>query len=247
VIFVQNYSGIIKDSRVPDEPDHSAPSYSIQPLVDAYFTDRGITISPNSWDSVLPSHSTLQKIAEASFAEVYRVINADGTSILKIMQLKVSTDPGSLDIRTACAVESVISELRIMNALTEIPGFVTFKEAHIIRGKPGPQIKQAWNAHFALSGDKSEFPHPEDYTSDSTFLVIELGDAGNVLEDYKMEHIEQLWDVLLGAIIALSRAEFTNDFEVCSHLYLYAYLQFSFSHFHSIEISTKTTSASSRG
>lgn len=171
-------------------------------------------MSPKSWDLVLPSDSTLQKIAEASFAEVYRVMNGDGTSILKIMQLKVSTDPASLDIRTACAVETVISELRIMNALTEVPGFVTFKEVHLIQGKPGTQIKEAWDARFALSDNKSEFPDPDDYTSESTFLVIELGDAGNALEDCKMEHIEQVWDVLLGVIMALSRAEFTNEFEV---------------------------------
>jgi hypothetical protein len=208
---------ITKTDKVPDESGHYQTAYTIQPLVDAYFTDRGITLSAKPWGIVLPSDSTLEKIAEASFAEVYRVTNEDGTSILKIMQLKLSTDPASLEIITACDVANVISELRIMNALTEVPGFVTFKEAHLIQGKPGSQIKQAWDVAFVEARNNSQFPDPDDYTPESTFLVIELGDAGEVLNNYKLEHIEQVWDILLGAIMALSRAEFTNEFEVCLH------------------------------
>jgi serine/threonine-protein kinase haspin len=171
------------------------------------------------WDIVLPPNSTLEKIAEASFAEVYRVTTADGrTSILKIMQLKVSTDAASIDMKTAIPVETVISEIRIMNALTEVPGFVTFKDAHLIQGKPGLPIKQAYEDHrenlISLRKD-SDFPDPDDFTPDSTFLVIELGDAGVELEICALESVEKVWDIFLGIVIALARAELSNEFEVC--------------------------------
>jgi hypothetical protein len=177
----------------------------------------------NNWDIVLPPNSTLVKIAEASFAEVYRVTTSNNdTSILKIMQLKVSSDPVSIDMSTTISAETVISEIRIMNAMTEIPGFVTFKDAHIIKGKPGLPIKEAYEHHRQIhllpERKDSDFPDPDDYTADSTFLVIELGDAGVELENYQLDTVEKVWDILLGIIIALARAELSNEFEVCFSL-----------------------------
>ena len=176
-----------------------------------------LRIFPQTWGSVLSSDdTTLEKIAEASYAEVYRATNASGTSILKVMQVKVSTDPASLECPTACVVENLVSELSIMNELTVVHGFVVYKEAHLIRGKPLPQIKQAWDAWAETSDNPSYFPDPESFGPTSTFLVIELGDAGKELDHEPMKHIEQVWDVLLSVIIALARAEESNQFEVPS-------------------------------
>jgi serine/threonine-protein kinase haspin len=188
----------------------SEPEYTLHPLLGAF------QLPPKSWGSVLSSSDTLEKIAEASYAEVFRCANADGTSILKVMQLKVSSDPASLEYTHTSAAETVVSELQIMEALTQVPGFVLFKDVHLIKGNPGAKFKQSWEAYSTLR--TSQFPHPDDYTRQSVFLVIELGDAGQVLEDLAMEHLEQVWDILLGIIIALARAEDTNEFEVCSIL-----------------------------
>ncbi|KAH8751892.1 hypothetical protein BGZ57DRAFT_101181 [Hyaloscypha finlandica] len=185
----------------------SEPEPELLPLLNL------LHLSPKSWGTVLStSDTTLEKIAQASYAEVYRATNSGGTSILKVMEIKVSTNPESLESRTACAVEDVVSELRIMNQLTELPGFVLYKDAHLIRGKPVPQIKQAWDA-WEEKFEESMFPDPDVFGPTSTFLVIELGDAGRELNDEPMKQIEQVWDVLLGVIIALSRAEATHEFE----------------------------------
>ncbi|PMD52536.1 uncharacterized protein K444DRAFT_543262 [Hyaloscypha bicolor E] len=185
----------------------SKPEPELLPLLNL------LHLSPKSWGTVLStSDTTLEKIAKASYAEVYRATNSGGTSILKVMEIKVSTNPESLESRTACAVEDVVSELRIMNQLTELPGFVLYKDAHLIRGKPVPQIKQAWDA-WEEKYEESMFPDPDVFGPTSTFLVIELGDAGRELNDEPMKQIEQVWDVLLGVVIALSRAEATHEFE----------------------------------
>lgn len=197
------------DEEEDEEEDSSETEHTLLPLIEAF------NFSQKSWDEVLSSSTTtIEKIAEASYAEVYRCTNAEGTSILKVMQLKVSSDPASLDISTAHIVEDVIAELRIMNDLTTLPGFVTFKDAYLIKGKPVSQIKKAWDAWVKKSNDESQFPDPDTFGPKSTFLVIELGDAGEELEATPMKTIEQVWDVLLGVIIALARAESTNEFEV---------------------------------
>jgi len=212
--------------------ERGKPEYTLLPLAT-------FQLFPKSWGTVFSSADKLEKIAEASFAEVFRCSNASGTSILKVMQLKVSTNPASIDDIHASSAEMVVSELQIMDVLTEVPGFVQLKEFHLIKGNPGAHFKKAWDAFSTLRA--TEYANPDDYTSQSVFLVIELGDAGEVLENKPMKQIEQVWDVLLQVIIALARAEATNEFEVRLHFHSLPYLAHKL---HSIAISTRTTSAS---
>jgi len=181
-----------------------------------------LPISLESWTSILPPDSKLTKIAEASFAEVYRITASSTTSIVKIMPLKSPDDPASLERSCASSITDVIPELRIMNTLTEIPGFVTFKGARIVTGNQSPEFVKAWELwgkrnDYQPEEDwpwNSEFDHPSDYADDALFLAIELGDAGEVLEDVAIDTIDKVWDVWLGAVIALARAEVLHEFEV---------------------------------
>jgi serine/threonine-protein kinase haspin len=132
------------------------------------------------------------------------------------MQLQLPSDPASYLIETAASVSSVVSEIRIMNALTEVPGYVTFKGTYIVQGPPPQEIVAAYDEHLESHQfeDGSYFPHPETgFNENSTFLVLELGDAGNVLEGIEIDHLNKVWDLFLGVVMALSRAEITNEFE----------------------------------
>jgi len=107
-----------------------------------------------------------------------------------------------------------------MEHMTELPGFVEYKTSHIIRGNPGDRTRTAWEKHGSFQQKrkphfKSCFPNPKQYTSTSTFLVIELADAGENLEDYHAKTIGEVWDILLLVIIALFRGEYPDyQFEV---------------------------------
>jgi serine/threonine-protein kinase haspin len=178
-------------------------------------------LETRSWHHVLPSRGfQLDKIAEASYAEVYRVTSwktrkeSERTSILKIMRLISPHDPSSYECETAMEVGNVVSEFRIMNALTELPGFVTFKGAFLIQGQPGKHYFKAWDKFHHESKEGSYFTDPRFYDENTTFLVIELGDAGTVLEDYQIESIDELWDIYLGTVIALAKGEMACEFEV---------------------------------
>ncbi|TVY36938.1 putative serine/threonine-protein kinase haspin-like protein [Lachnellula occidentalis] len=186
------------------------------PLVTAYGIDTGRKMTTHSWADLLPSDCTVIKISEASYAEVYRITIPSGeTSIIKVMRIQSPLDPDSSASDTAIRVENIVSEVRIMNTLTELPGFVRFKDAHIILGRSVQAFIDAYEQReeACKEGRESQFPHPKLYTDASEFLAIELGDAGCVLEDFAVTNIEQVWDILLGTILALAKGEMANEFE----------------------------------
>lgn len=186
-------------------------------------------MSTHSWPGLLPFATySVQKIAEASFAEVYRIIERPSacigrtprSSILKVMRLQSRRDQPSMELNTAGRVEDVVSEIRIMNALTVIPGYVKFKEAYIVQGFTVPYLTKAWEDH-AKAGE-AYFPHPGSYTEKSLFLVIELGDAGTTLDDYQLKNVDEAWDIFLGTVLALAKAEDFLTFEVSFYRYSYS-------------------------
>ncbi|CZT13510.1 uncharacterized protein RCO7_09304 [Rhynchosporium graminicola] len=209
-------------TETESESDHDtsygepAPNH-LAVLADAYELDRGTPLFMSTWPEILPSSAEVWKIAEASFAEVYRVTTDAGSSIIKVLQLKIPTDPASSDIGTAINAADLVSEIRIMNVLTEVPGFVGFKDAHLIKGRFAPSLEEAFYEYIADDGEyeprETHFPDPEIFTEESMFLVLELADAGDVLEDVAIENIDQVWDVFLGVCMALSRAEYLCEFE----------------------------------
>ena len=102
-----------------------------------------------------------------------------------------------------------------MNALTELPGFVTFKDAHLVRGKPSTKIIRAcqrsqWNP----DSQSSQFPDPREFDANALFLAIELEDAGTVLDEVPLTEIKEVWDVFIGTVVALATAEHVFQFEV---------------------------------
>jgi serine/threonine-protein kinase haspin len=169
-----------------------------------------------TWGDILDEDPVIVKIAEASYAEVYRVANEIGSSVIKIMRLQTPEDPDSLDLYNAIKVTNVISEIRIMNAMTELEGFVNFKDAHLIHGSPTEKLIDAYDEYNfrQKKENRSQFPHPNQYTKKSIFLAIELGDAGVVLDEFQITNIHQVWDIFLGAVMALAVGESAFEFEV---------------------------------
>lgn len=183
----------------------------LEPLTREYERSGAQTMIIRKWADILDEEWGLEKIAESSYAEVYKVSNSEGTSVLKVMALKPPTGPGS-QRETAVDVKSVVSEVLIMNMMAEIPGFLEFKGAHIIEGKPPNTIRGAYDAHAAKSG--SEFPKPGSYHKDQLFLALELGDAGTDIEHFSVTNVSQIWDIFFGVVIALSHGEELASFEV---------------------------------
>ncbi|CAM1505478.1 Fc.00g111150.m01.CDS01 [Cosmosporella sp. VM-42] len=178
-----------------------------------------------TWDDVCPPDDRIVKIAEASYAEVYRVTNDRGTSIIKVIRL-----PSPIKALTKAQVraelvdeephseEDVKGELQISEWLADIPGFVVYKERYVVQGKATRQLletHQAFQKRMKRQDpDRAQFyPSPSRYLGGTRFLVVELGDAGTALEDWKLETESQLWDIFFLEAIALARAEDLVMFE----------------------------------
>ncbi|KAI1643838.1 uncharacterized protein F4817DRAFT_348456 [Daldinia loculata] len=178
-----------------------------------------------SWADICPPGDKIVKIAEASYAEVYRVTNERGTSIIKVIrmespikaQTKTQQKSGLVD-EEPHSESDLMGELKISEWLADIPGFVVYKERYIVQGKACKELLETHQAfHKKLKRqdpDRLQFyPSPSRYLPGTKFLVVELGDAGTALEDFELESADQLWDIFFHVTIALARAEAHIEFE----------------------------------
>ncbi|OTA94512.1 hypothetical protein M434DRAFT_71168 [Hypoxylon sp. CO27-5] len=178
-----------------------------------------------SWSDICPTGDKIVKIAEASYAEVYRVTNDRGTSIIKVIrmespikaQTKAQQKSGLVD-EEPHSESDLIGELKISEWLADIPGFVVYKERYIVQGKACRELLETHQLfHKKLKRqdpDRLQFyPSPSRYLDDTRFLVVELGDAGTALEDFELHSTDQLWDIFFHVAIALARAEAHIEFE----------------------------------
>lgn len=182
-----------------------------------------------SWPEICPPGDRIVKIAEASYAEVYRVTNERGTSIIKVIrmvspikpQTKAQEKSGLVDEQPH-SESDLVGELKISEWLADIPGFVMYKERYIVQGKACRELLETHQAFHKRAkrqdpGRLQFYPSPSRYLDDTKFLVVELGDAGVALEDFQLQSADQIWDIFFHVAIALARAEVQIEFEVSTH------------------------------
>lgn len=179
-----------------------------------------------TWDDVCPPGDRIEKIAEASYAEVYRVTNERGTSVIKVIRLPSPIKPQTkAQVRSRLVDEEphsendVNGELQISEWLADIPGFVVYKERYIVQGKTSRALLETHQMFQRRMKRKDPgraqfYPSPSRYLDDTKFLVVELGDAGTALEDWELKSESELWDIFFLEAIALARAEELAMFEV---------------------------------
>ena len=183
-----------------------------------------------SWTDVCADEDAIEKIAEASFAEVYRITNAHGTSIIKVVRLESPIKPQTKAQQRSGLVDeephaeaAMAGELRISEWLADVPGFVVYKEQYVVEGRAPRALLETHQAFHRRAKrrdpDRLQFyPSPSRYLEETRFLVVELGDAGTALEDFELTDVGQVWDIFLHTALALARAEDMIEFEVRSPL-----------------------------
>ncbi|RYP63609.1 hypothetical protein DL770_009342 [Monosporascus sp. CRB-9-2] len=192
-----------------------------EPLAQA----QGQDLKVLSWSDVCPPGDRIVKIAEASYAEVYRVTNERGTSIIKVIRMESPIKPQTKAQEKSGLVDEephseadLMGELKISEWLADIPGFVVYKERYIVQGKACREVLETHQVfHKKLKRqdpDRLQFyPSPSRYLDGTKFLVVELGDAGTALEDFELTTADQLWDIFFHVTVALARAEAHIEFE----------------------------------
>ncbi|KAI8931357.1 hypothetical protein NX059_011695 [Plenodomus lindquistii] len=121
-------------------------------------------------------------------------------------------------------VEDVLTEVRLLQTLTPIPGFTRFRSLHLLRGSPSssPSFCAAWSSwnRARARGKKSVFPDPSkkaSYDDNQLWAVIEMGDAGSdvesLMEKGGLSTIWEVWDVFWGVVCAVGKGEEGVQFE----------------------------------
>ncbi|KAF2847344.1 hypothetical protein T440DRAFT_471062 [Plenodomus tracheiphilus IPT5] len=238
-------SQLLTPEPTPD-PDDIYAAY-ISPLLS--LSDRKSLRLFTDWTAELSPHFQITKIAEASFSEVYRLSSISGIkaeSVLKVVALKTPPSAPFPCQWTTRAVRDrnaqllkeqeerderdqykshvgdVLSEVKLLQNLTPIPGFTLFRSLSLVRGRPPAYFTSAWHAwnRSRPRGKKSEFPDPSkksSYDDTQLWAVIEMQDAGTdcekLMEAGSLKSVWEVWDVFWGVACSVAKAEEGVRFE----------------------------------
>lgn len=230
-------SAVAQDQKELDtKQEDGNRDHSLLPLLDLV-TDpiqREAPISFSAWTADLEVDFTISKIAEATFAQVYLLQRKEPTgdpredqSVLKAISLNpVSATASAADERppkvreTSSDISKVISEIKLLDRMTEIPGFTNLREVSVLSGQPSAPFVAAWKEwnKKRRKNEKSYFPDPSrkaNYDETQLWAIVEMDHAGFDLEhpETKIDDIEGLWDVFWGVAITLAKGEEDVKFE----------------------------------
>ncbi|KAI9887137.1 MAG: hypothetical protein M1823_001044 [Watsoniomyces obsoletus] len=201
----------------------------IQPLLhlanDA--RDRRAPCNFQDWADGLDGLFDVEKIAEASYGEVYKLklkdastastLGAASESVLKVIPLKPEIIPRSRknQVEHMSPVEDVLVEARTLLRMSVIPGFTNLRDIRVMEGRFPTQFSQAWKKYLR-DGAKSYFPDPSkprSYTKAQLWAVVEMENAGMDLEKFPLRNTVQTWDVFWGVAMAMAKGEDLARFE----------------------------------
>lgn len=183
------------------------------------------TVSPTptafpTWTSL--RHSLhFHKIGEGSFGEVYRAHKGRSSCVLKLVPLNAATGPGS---RAFTSVAAAVSEVRLLERMQRMPGFVAFRGACVVVGAmPGVLVAEwvRWRREGREGGSRDPRRRGAYKGVGQAWLVLEMGDAGEALEGVLKSEtrgkgwvsVEKAWDVFWQTVLALAKAEVYAEFE----------------------------------
>ncbi|WFC98248.1 non-specific serine/threonine protein kinase [Malassezia yamatoensis] len=169
---------------------------------------------------MLVGDGEIEKVAEASYSEVYRVtrgsLGSKGKSAVTVV--KVIPLEGDTIVKgpAQSSLASVEREIRMTSALSSntkgYAQFVQLQESHIVQGRYPPRLLQAWD-RFKESSSRSENPRPDQLTATQRYALLCMNDAGTEWEyttiDTWVERAALFWQVAY----AISQAETDCSFE----------------------------------
>ncbi|KAF1999024.1 hypothetical protein P154DRAFT_238923 [Amniculicola lignicola CBS 123094] len=246
--------------EVPEPPPEASLYVSyVQPLFAFNSRSQFKTFAFEDFSAELEDAMTVEKIAEASFSEVYRlkfrpespVTDVAATeSVLKLIPIRTPPDaPLPCEIEGAyrprkkadqtrqekrertvreeddvwkTPVEDILGELKLLQNLSEIPGFTQFRDLTIVQGRPCGMFGQAWKdwKRSRSVDEVASFPDPNkkaSYEDKQLWAVIEMADAGTDCEKLMVKGglstIWEVWDVFWGVVISITKAEHEFHFE----------------------------------
>ena len=161
----------------------------------------------------------INKVGEGSYGEVYRASDSSNqTVIFKLIPLRSMKGPGS---RSRTSIKDAVNEVKLLEKMSQVPGFVEFRGACVLKGTMPTQLIEQWNAYKATDRSvETDDPNKKrTYPSNQLWLALEMSDAGIDLSYYQplgnVAHIppNKSWDIFWQTVKALAKAEIHAEFE----------------------------------
>ncbi|KAI9804067.1 MAG: hypothetical protein M1825_001468 [Sarcosagium campestre] len=183
-----------------------------------------------TWADSFGSFYSVEKIAEASYGEVYRLSCKDShpsarfkgptDSVLKFIPLKprfpVDASLKKIKMEQMTPLKDIVNEIETLKRMTDVPGLINIRDIRVFSGRVPVQFAKAWRSFKHRDGVETYFPDPgrkSSYPEDQIWVVIEMENAGLDLEHVQLSSPVQVWDVFWGVAFALAKAEVHAEFE----------------------------------
>lgn len=186
-----------------------------------------------SWYDEWTLHCNVTKIAEGSFGSVFKLSDKGGlqeATIGKLMPLRPKTGKGSRKAGYT-HVKDAASEIRLLETMSQVPGFVEFRSAEVLIGGLPKPLKREYRTYKARCKSKKRSFCEIQYPEHQMWVFIEMGNAGTELEDAFLPESEDnmilerdeddKWmmrtqdarDIFWGVAEALANGEEAQEFE----------------------------------
>ena len=174
-----------------------------------------------------------RKIAQGSYASIFRLsLIADPSiyTVWKLMPLKPRTGKGSRQ-EGATFIDDAAAELKLLEGMSDSPGFVEFRSAQVLRGMLPQGLMEAHEDWLSELGeeDRELLGEAKEYGESQLWLFIEMTYAGTDLETLLRKGFEdevtpwgirgdkidafQASDIFWGIAEALAHGEEHAEFE----------------------------------
>ena len=178
-----------------------------------------------TWQDVF----TITKIAQGSFGSILRTqMKSDPSNftVCKLMPIKHGVNTES-DGSLQTYIKDAAAEVRVLDRMSESPGFVQFRSAHVLEGElPSFLVDMSHEWDKTHPKDKT----PADHRKSQLWLLIEMSDAGTDLATLLKEAfpdgtylnkkekgarltVYQAWDIFWSVAEALAHGEMNAEFE----------------------------------
>ena len=189
------------------------------------------------WARAAGDRFRVEKVAEGSYGEVYQLHLSDRMSqreisqskfsklktydagIFKIVPLRAQKGPGS---KKFTSIDEIVSEVRLLRLLDPVPGFVRFRDVHVVQGRFPEAYQDAW-AKYSQTNNDCINPDPRNkksYPTTQLWAILEMDNAGYELEKFTCSSFSQIYDIFWSVTLGLARAEQLSAFEVSRASYL---------------------------
>ncbi|GFS36755.1 hypothetical protein NPIL_705111 [Nephila pilipes] len=159
-------------------------------------------------------HTTIRKIGEGTYGEVYTLVQNKLSSVVKVIPFSANNDKHNMQ-----SAESILSEVKVSQCLSELrnnknnktKNYSKLKSVRIVKGEYPAEMLVAWEK-FSIARTTYN-SKPDIFDNQQLFAIIELEYGGKDMTYFMLRNAVEAESVLKQIAISLAIAEEVHLFE----------------------------------